>query len=98
MRDARGQHARLAGPGTGENQNRPVERLDRVALLGIEPGQIGRGRRRARPCGDAAGGWLMGCELVRSSHQIRMQSFMRIGIAHDGTVGPRRGALLAGSR
>ena len=54
--DARGQHAGLAGAGAGEHQHRAVERLDRLALLGIEPGEIGRARRRARARRDPAEG------------------------------------------
>ena len=45
--DAGGQHARLAGAGAGQHQHRAVERLDRLALLGVEAGEIGRGRARA---------------------------------------------------
>ena len=42
MGDARRQHARLAGAGAGQHQHRPVERLDRGALLGIEAVEVGR--------------------------------------------------------
>ncbi len=35
VRDARRQHARLAGAGAGKDQHRAVERLDRLALLRI---------------------------------------------------------------
>ena len=56
MGDARGQHARLAGAGAGEHQHRAVERLDRLALLGVQPGEIGRGDGRARARRDPAGG------------------------------------------
>ena len=56
MRDARGQNPRLAGAGAGQHQHRPVERLDRRALLGIEPVKISGVRppppspaRRRRP-------------------------------------------------
>ena len=35
--DARRQHAGLAGAGAGQHQHRTVERLDRLALLGVEP-------------------------------------------------------------
>ena len=57
MGDTRGQHAGLAGAGAGQHQHRAVERLDRLALLGIEPGEIGRAaaRRGAGARGDAAG-------------------------------------------
>ena len=46
--DARGQHARLAGAGAGEHQHRAVERLDRLALLRVQAGEIGRRRHCAR--------------------------------------------------
>ena len=52
MGEAGGQHTGLAGAGPGEHQHGPVERLDGLALLGIEPFEIGRGRRRARHVGD----------------------------------------------
>ncbi len=55
VRDARGEHARLAGSGTGEHQQRPVERLDRLALLGVQPGEIGRRHVGARTRRDPAG-------------------------------------------
>ena len=51
--DARGQHAGLAGAGAGQHQNRAVQRLDRLALLGIEAVEILRGRpppAHARRC------------------------------------------------
>lgn len=41
MGDARGEHARLAGTGAGKHEQRPVERLDRLALLGVQAGEIG---------------------------------------------------------
>ena len=44
MRQARRQNARLAGSGTREDQHRPVERLDGLALRAVELRQIGRGR------------------------------------------------------
>ena len=46
--DARRQHARLAGAGASQHEQRPVERLDRLTLLGIEPFEIGRGGRRSQ--------------------------------------------------
>ena len=61
VRNARRQHAGLAGSGTREHQHRPVERFDRLALLGIESVEIRpyRGRaawaRAAMPPG--LGGW-----------------------------------------
>ena len=61
MRDARGQHAGLAGAGAGQHQNRTIERLHRLALLGIEPVEIARatGCRRTRARGNPARGRLV---------------------------------------
>ena len=42
MGDAGRQHPRLADACAGEHQHRPVERLDRATLLGIEPDEIAR--------------------------------------------------------
>ena len=42
MGDARGQHPRLADAGAGQHQHRPIQRLDRAALLRIEAGEIAR--------------------------------------------------------
>ena len=44
--DAHGEHAGLAGAGAGQHQHRAVERLHRLALLGIEPREIGRAAAR----------------------------------------------------
>src|SRR6185312_1655030 len=56
--DAGGQDAGLAGAGAGQHEDRPVERLDRLALLRIEVGQVGQvvRARGHRTRGDAAGG------------------------------------------
>ncbi len=67
VRDARGQHARLAGAGAGQHQHRPVQRLDRQPLLRIEVGEIGRAGRGARARGDAAGTGAGGAELSMGS-------------------------------
>jgi hypothetical protein len=40
MREARGQDAGLPGSGTSEHQQRPVDGLHRVALLGVETREI----------------------------------------------------------
>ena len=40
--DPHGEHAGLAGAGAGQHQHRAVERLHRLALLRVEPGEIGR--------------------------------------------------------
>jgi len=68
MRDARGQHTRLAGSGAGQHQHRAVERLDRGALLRIETGQIGGRDLRARTRRDPAGRgrWCSGKLLTRN--------------------------------
>ena len=62
VRDARCQHAGLAGSGAGQHQHRPVQRFDRLALFRVEVGEIrqivrarGHGAR-----GNAAGGGLWG--------------------------------------
>ena len=54
MRDARGQHPRLAGARARQHQERPVERLDRLALLRVQPFEIGRPGRSARTRRNAA--------------------------------------------
>ena len=59
MGDARGEHARLAGAGAGQDQHGSIQRLDRLALLRIEPGKILRRRRRTGARGDAASQWLV---------------------------------------
>ena len=41
VRDSGGQDARLAHAGAGENENRPVQRLDRPALLFVQPLEVG---------------------------------------------------------
>ena len=58
VRDARGEHAGLAGSRAGQHQHRPVQRLHRLALLGIEVGEIGRAALPERARGDAAGNRL----------------------------------------
>jgi hypothetical protein len=53
MGDAGRQHPRLADAGPRQHQHRPVQRLDRAALLGIEAGEIAdaemRGGARRQP-------------------------------------------------
>ena len=84
--DAGGQHAGLAGAGAGQNQHGPVQRHDRVALLGIEPGEILRGRRGARTRSNAA------------SHRLVLGNAVMgqlTGFGHANRLVPRwhRGAL-----
>jgi len=79
--DAAGQHAGLAGAGPGQHQHRSVQRFHRLALLGIEAGEILRGRGRTRTRGDAAsrglvvGHAVMG-QLVRLGHANRLPPTM----------------------
>ncbi len=58
VRDAHGEHTRLAGSGAGQHQHRPVQRFDREPLFRIEAGEIGRAAsgRGAGARGNAAGG------------------------------------------
>jgi hypothetical protein len=49
MRDPRRQNASFAGARAGENQNRPVKRLDGFALFGIKRGEVW-GRPSGRAC------------------------------------------------
>ncbi len=55
VRDARGEHARLAGARAGEHQHRPLGGLHREALLGIQLVEIIARPRAHRPRGHAAG-------------------------------------------
>jgi hypothetical protein len=65
VRDPRGQNPGLAGSSPGQHQHRAVERLDRLALLGIEVGEIGRACGCACTGGDTAGRWrAQGLNLV----------------------------------
>ncbi len=50
VRDARRQHARLAGSGAGEHQHWSFEMEYRVALRGIETGEPVSGHRRGHQC------------------------------------------------
>ena len=54
MGDPGRQHPRLADAGAGKHEHRPVERLDRCELLGVEPSQVRR-KRPGRPCGSGGG-------------------------------------------
>ena len=56
--EAGGEHAGLAGAGAGQHQQRPVQRFRRLALLRVQPVQIGaHGRRRRRRPGVLLSGW-----------------------------------------
>ena len=90
VRDARGQHARLAGAGAGQHQHRPVQRLDRLPLLGIEVGEIGRAARAAaRARGDAARLGVGGNVSSLRGSGSGMRGFQRSGesYAKDGIAG-----------
>ena len=71
----------LPVPAPAKHQHRPVQRFHRLALLGIEPGEILRGRGRARARGNATGRGLvvgdavMG-QLVRLGHANRLPPTM----------------------
>ena len=82
----RGQHAGLAGAGAGQHQHRAVQRFDRLALLGIEPVEIVRARRRARTRGNAASRGLVVGDAV-------MGQFARLGHVESSspTMAPRGG-------
>ena len=54
VRDARGEHAGFAGSRAGQHQHRPVQRLHRFPLLGVEVGEIGRSAGPERTRGNAA--------------------------------------------
>ena len=57
MGDAGRQHARLAGAGAGKHEQRTVERLHRLALFGVQAGEIvlrAAPRRRQSSRGNAA--------------------------------------------
>ncbi len=49
MGEAGGQHAGLAGAGAGEHQQRAIDGFDRLALFGIEAGQVVGHRDRYSP-------------------------------------------------
>ena len=66
MGEAGGQDAGLAGAGAGKHEHGPVKRLDGLALLGIEPFKIRRGRRRTRHVGNG--------EVRHASLQITSRS------------------------
>jgi hypothetical protein len=79
--DARGQHACFAGAGAGQHQHRSIQGFHRLALLGIEPGEILRGRGRAGARGNATGrGLMVGNavmgQLVRLGHANRLPPTM----------------------
>ncbi|MFN7001343.1 MAG: hypothetical protein ACK4ST_15160, partial [Elioraea tepidiphila] len=48
MREAMGQHPRLARARTGEHQQRSVDRFGGARLIGIEPGEYATASRRRR--------------------------------------------------
>ena len=102
MGDARGQHPRLAGAGAGQHQHRPVQRLDRQPLLGVELVEIGlraaahaqRPRRRCRRARGAGSGrrreWSRGRRASRSCGVLAHESHRGNTIATCGTVRGRR--------
>ena len=73
--NAGGEHARLAGSGAGKHQHRSVERLNRLALLRVEVGEIRRGAGAERTRGNTARGGLRahrsGIVALRLGHVVR---------------------------
>ena len=62
-----GEHARLAGSGAGEDEQRPLPVLDRFGLRGIQPreqaldgGRTGADRRSAAACAQLVEGVEVG--------------------------------------
>ena len=72
MGDAGGQDAGFAGSGAGQHQHRPVQRLHRLALFGIEIGEIGRRRLRAHGTRGNAAGRGLGAGNERGSVRLRL--------------------------
>ena len=75
--------ARFPGSGTGQNEHRPVERLDRKTLLWIEVVEIRRAGGRARPRRDPAGLWrrCWGADIAGMGHSRSMIGMHRIARA-----------------
>ena len=75
--DAGGEHARLAGARPCQHQHRAVHRLNRLALLGVQPRHIGRPASRGSPGarGDAAltQGRAVGKQVVGGDGQWALQ-------------------------
>ena len=92
MGDAAGQDAGLAGAGAGQNQYRTIQRLYRLALLGIEAAQISGCGRRPRTRCDAAGQRLVVGD-ARVGQVARLGHLVIRFPAHDGTFrkGKHRG-------
>ncbi len=85
VRDAMGQHARLARPGTGQDQQRAVRRRDGTRLLGVEGAHdlVGASRDRSRANGRVLRGLGRG-RVLRLDRRI----------PHPGRfVGDRRGRV-----
>ena len=72
--------AGLAGAGAGQHQHRPVERLDRLALLRVQAVEIGRGAGAERTRGDAARGGLR----AHRSGSLRFGSAILSGVGGFG--------------
>ncbi len=93
MRQARGQHPRLAGAGTGQHQHRPLGRLDRGALQFIERIEIGgRSWAPSYPIADCV---ARGSAIVMDERAISV-SWIRSW--HGSLDRPARGKPQAGVR
>ena len=64
MHNPRSQRLGFAGARPCQHQDRPVQRLNRAALLGVQPVQIGRRPRRYRACRKAN----RGVKVIRTAH------------------------------
>ena len=89
--DPRRQHPRLAGAGAGQHQQRALERLDRLPLLGIELFQPRRRARGKRPRGDAAGTRGTGHDIAGGLGHASVNSIIRRSIGPGSGYGERAG-------
>ena len=98
------QDTRLAGAGAGEDEQRPVDVGDRLALLLVEPGEQGVVRGRTGVVGAvciarglAPGGRLICCELdpERAAHASRSLAQAGVDDRAEVRVGPALETLRA---
>ncbi len=92
MGDAGGEHARLAGAGAGQYQNRPLGRLHRFALFRVQLFQPGRRAPARRPRGNAARLGLRRCSSLHPS-PFRGGGTMRSMVGGVAIIGIRRPAI-----
>ena len=92
MGEPRGQHARLAGAGAGQHQDRAVQRLDRLALGRVEEVEIVHLRGRPRRGGGS------GQARPRNGGRHVVGEVERIAHADDAYIAWRRAAPTPGVR